>query len=631
MAKPLVIVFTTAYYPFIGGAEIAVEEVVKRLSRRFDFYIVTARTRKNLPRREARPEGIVIRVGLGTSFDKWFLPLVVLWNREFGIWSFARGRRILWGMDISQGSCAAAIVKFFRPRIPFLLTIQYGDGEKRLAAGRLGMIGRAFRCMLGRADSVTAISQYLFAWAQEYGYDGPGSIVPNGVDVRKFQGERAHRHEGTGKIIITTSRLVPKNGVDVLIAAIAEVKKKIPDAACYIIGDGPERKNLELQVTNYKLQENVRFFGAVPHEEIPRYLHGADIFVRSSRSEGMGNSFVEALAAGVPVIGTPVGGIPDIIKDGSTGLFSAVGDAGDLAEKIILLLRDSARASQIAAEGGRMARERFSWDAIAASYDTIFSAISARKKIIIATPLYPPAIGGPALYAKHLGDEFRRRGYRVRIVSFGAFLRFPSGIRHLFYGVALFWRSVRGAAILSLDSFSVGAPAALVSWWYRIPLAVRLEGDFLWERFVERERSDCTLPEFISGEFIKSKSDKCIRSVMELVHRRAAHIVFSSGWRRKMAFAFGNISAKKAHIVANAWPDKFSCPASERKKIILWAGRMLYLKNLYRLIRAFRAANKGDYELHLVGEGPERFRVEEYVKNEGIKDVFFLRRFFMTR
>src|SRR3990167_4410482 len=103
MAKPKVYAFSTAYHPFVGGAEIAIEEVSRRLKDRFDFTIVTARMRRDIPKRELRPEGTVIRLGFGTRFDKWLLPVLVLFrisdfgflqNKKMfccGVWIFHKG------------------------------------------------------------------------------------------------------------------------------------------------------------------------------------------------------------------------------------------------------------------------------------------------------------------------------------------------------------------------------------------------------------------------------------------------------------------------------------------------------------------------------------------------------------
>src|SRR3989338_5136595 len=157
MAKPTIFICTTAYHPFIGGAEIAVQEVARRLAGEFRFFILTARMRRDLPKREVRPEGTVIRIGFGTSFDTWLLPLAL----PFVFFREHRNARVaLWGMDISTGALGAAFIKLLSPRTPFIFTIQYGYGGGRLRRGRLGAVGKAIGGVLRRADSGTAILRH---------------------------------------------------------------------------------------------------------------------------------------------------------------------------------------------------------------------------------------------------------------------------------------------------------------------------------------------------------------------------------------------------------------------------------------------------------------------------------------
>ncbi len=635
MGKLKIFVLTTSYYPFIGGAEIAIQEVARRLKDRFDpapfvgsknldgtpptkgagfdFYIVTSRFRRDLSKREIRPEGIVIRLGLGTHLDKWFFPFLAFWN-VFGQHSVLT---MLWGVDIGMGSLTAAILKIFKPKIPFVFTIQYGYGEARLKRGRWGFIGLAFRFILSRADYVTAISTHLLNLAKEYGYKGPGEVIPNGVDIRRFAIHDTRSTIHGKKIVVTTSRLVQKNGIDTLISAIAEVKKTMPDVQCWIIGDGPERKKLELQITSYKLQANVKLFGQIPYDKIPEYLHKADIFVRPSRSEGMGNSFVEALAAGLPIIGTPVGGITDVIENGITGIFSRADDPGDLAEKIKLLLEDERLSLAIIENGRKMVEKRFSWDKISASYGRIFLGQRSVLTLLIAAPLYPPQLGGPALYAKNLGEEFKKMGYGVHIFSFGPLLRYPNGIRHFLYFLGLLRQTPRSSILFALDYTSVGFPAALASLIFRKPLVIRLEGDFLWENFVERAHRDVTLSDFYREPQSLSRKERLIRMVSFFVFRRASSLAFSSEWRRKMMVEAYGIPREKTVIIRNAFPSVKPQATSHKPqaKVILWAGRMLYLKNLKRLIRAFAKANDGSWGLHLVGGGSEKESLKAQVKS----------------
>ena len=98
---------------------------------------------------------------------------------------------------------------------------------------------------------------------------------------------------------------------------------------------------------------------------MPAYLWMSDIFIRPSLSEGMGNSFIEAMAAGVPIIGTRVGGIPDFLVDGETGLFCEVRDSQSIADKINILLSDEALRQSLIANGRKIVSEKYNWDGIA--------------------------------------------------------------------------------------------------------------------------------------------------------------------------------------------------------------------------------------------------------------------------
>ena len=469
MGKRKLIIFTTSYHPFVGGAETTIKEVSRRLHDRFEIFIVTSRFSRNLAKYENRLEGTIIRVGFGSGLDKWLVPFLGCF---VGLRLIRKNDALLWGMDIGQGSSAALLCKLFIPRCPFILTIQYGYGDARLAAGRLGAIGRVFRWMLARADEVTVISSYLGDVAQSYGYRGSLTRIHNGVDTNIFssgrlqKGDQENNQEKnlSAPIIITTSRLVEKNGLDTLIRAVGMVKKKMPAIRCHILGDGPERSNLERLTKELHLEGEVKFLGSVPFENVPDHLREAAVFVRLSRFEGMGVSFVEALAAGVPVVATSVGGIPDVIVDGKTGLFAKMDDPEDAAEKILRLLHDPALARALAENGQKMVRERFLWDSIAKQYGEVFGRLGYRRwRILIATGLFPPEIGGPATYSKLLQDMLPDFGFWVTVLPFREVRRLPKLIRHVWY----FWRVVRAGfyadIIFAQDPVSVGLPAALAA------------------------------------------------------------------------------------------------------------------------------------------------------------------------
>ena len=162
----------------------AIEQVAKRLKNEFDFLILTSRMRKDLLKREVRDEGVVVRVGFGNRFDKFLLPILGI--RAAYKFKKNKTKIILWGMDLSFGALAGALFKFLNTKIPFVVTLQYGYGDERVARGRFGIINLMFRFMLQEADRVTAISSYLLDLARRYGYIGSEALIHNGVDLEKF-------------------------------------------------------------------------------------------------------------------------------------------------------------------------------------------------------------------------------------------------------------------------------------------------------------------------------------------------------------------------------------------------------------------------------------------------------------
>jgi len=371
--KPLIVAFSTEYFPYIGGAEVALRQIATRLKSEYDFIIITSSGPRIPPALEQVEEGWIYRLGPGTALDKWLMLI----NGQRSIDQILDQHQdarpvILWGMDITQGSLLASYTNRRHPHFPFILTVQYGGSLERLQQARLGLIQRSFRAMLSRADHVITISRYLEELTQTFNYSGPLNIIPNGVDLDLFHNPDPTEQSGAPQII-SVSRLVEKNGLDTLLRSVAILKSTGFDVQCPIVGEGPLRSELEILARQLGIQDRIEFIGNIPHNEVPSYLWRASLFVRPSRSEGMGNVFLEALAAGLPIIGTRVGGIPDIIQDGETGLLADVDDAEDLASKIRELLTNAGLSHKIVSKGIRMIQDRFTWDGIAESYQMIFN------------------------------------------------------------------------------------------------------------------------------------------------------------------------------------------------------------------------------------------------------------------
>ncbi|MEK7090779.1 MAG: glycosyltransferase family 4 protein [Patescibacteria group bacterium] len=381
--KAAIIIFSTAYLPFVGGAELAIKEITDRI-KDYDFFLITARMKKNLPKRERIGNVEVFRVGFGYSFlDKLLSPF----------WGALVARnlaekhdvKLFWSMMVTFTSGAPFVLSLLHRLnlwgeengIPILLTLQEGDSESHLKFSNLGLTGVSWFFAVRMADRIQAISSYLRDYAVSMGARCEIDVVPNGVDLAKFknQNSKIKITNQNSKIVITVSRLVRKNGMDILVRAIAEVKKIIPDVKLWILGGGAEENYLKKLAQDFKIIGNVEFLGEVPNDRISEYLVKADIFVRPSRSEGLGTAFLEAMAAGLPVIGTPVGGIPDFLKDGENGLFSRPEDAKDLSEKIVKLINNAPFREKIAKHGQQFVLRDYSWDNIAARMKAVFHKV----------------------------------------------------------------------------------------------------------------------------------------------------------------------------------------------------------------------------------------------------------------
>jgi glycosyltransferase involved in cell wall biosynthesis len=234
------------------------------------------------------------------------------------------------------------------------------------------MLDLSWRLALRHTDYLTAISNYLIDRAKRLGYRGYGFVIPNGVDIKKFENQNEHV-KGVIRVktlklkpedicLITTSRLTEKNAVDDIIESLQFLEDKF---VLLILGTGNLEKTLKQKVSALKLEDRVKFLGLQSPSGVITYLHDSDIFVRPSRSEGLGNSFIEAMAAGIPVIATRVGGIPDFLIDRETGLFCEVNNPKSIAEKVMEYYRDPGLKSKIVRQAREMVEKRYDWDLIA--------------------------------------------------------------------------------------------------------------------------------------------------------------------------------------------------------------------------------------------------------------------------
>ncbi len=223
---------------------------------------------------------------------------------------------------------------FLAKKYKFGLEIQVHGFEKYYGLRKI-----IFNYVLPRANSIRCVSQRLKnQLIKEFNIkEEKITVVPIFVDIINTPTLQKKNKAGNF-IFLTVSRLVKVKNIGVQIEAMKEVIKKYPKVELWIIGDGPEKNNYELQIKNYKLEKNVKLFGW--KNELDKYYEKADAFLLTSNAEGWGMAVIEAAGYGLPIIMTDVGCAGEVIKNNESGFVIPVGDKQKLAEAMVKITED---------------------------------------------------------------------------------------------------------------------------------------------------------------------------------------------------------------------------------------------------------------------------------------------------
>lgn len=261
---------------------------------------------------------------------------------------------------------------------PLVLSLH---GSDVAVVERSSLLGRLARRSFERSGAVTAPSTDLLMRAKALGAHEPLELVPYGVDSAAFEPAPAQRSTARARLgvgiddvlVIGVGRLLPVKGFDVLLDAFATAATRDERLRLVLVGDGPERSELTRRVASLGIDRSATLLGDVSHDEIPRYFAAADIVAvpsvrRDGYIDGLPNVALEAMAAGKPLIASRVGGLPQLVEDGDTGIVVDEGDPEELASAIeILALRPELRRRM-----GNKARvhvvESFGWDTVAGRF-----------------------------------------------------------------------------------------------------------------------------------------------------------------------------------------------------------------------------------------------------------------------
>jgi glycosyltransferase involved in cell wall biosynthesis len=392
MAKRILI-FSLAYYPsHVSGAEAALKEITDRITPEdIEFHMVTLLFDTGAPREEQVGNVHVHRVGVGGAYlSKILFPLSAA-LRAHTLHKTLHFDAI-WAM-MTYMLFPTMLATRLGVRAPHLVTLQDGDPyEKVFGRTRirpfLGLIDEGFRT----AKVIQVISAYLATWPPLRGSKSPIVLVHNGAnprdlkqsvspeDIRGVQ-EKYGKKEGD-VWLVNTARLVHQKGNDDTIRALSGLPERVK---LVLVGDGEDDAMLKALAKELGLEKRVVFTGAVDRSEVSNYRKASDIFVGPSRSEGLGNAFLSAMASHLPVVTTQEGGLAEFVFGaGETHPQTAWVVRKDTPEDITNAVEDilahPEKVKEVTDTARKMVEENYDWDAIAKQMrERVFAKVLAES------------------------------------------------------------------------------------------------------------------------------------------------------------------------------------------------------------------------------------------------------------
>lgn len=327
------------YYPSMGGAEKQVELLTKELSRRgHNVKVYAPHLEKQSPLKEEL-DGVSIERIPYPHIKKIGVFILLL---RFGLKLF-KERKNFDAIHIHMVRNLAAMVGFMKPMLKSTVVAKI-SGAWEFEGGILDPshashpLYRMMNYFIKRLDCFQAISKYTVLQLQLAGYPVKKiKHIPNAIDTNRFSYKE--RNSDTGDLnVVYTGRLRHVKGVDVLIDAWSRVVVSSDNQKLRLLiaGNGPFRSELEKKVQYHGLQDSITFLGLV--SDIPELLSNSHIYVQPSRQEGLSNSVLEAMAAGLPIVATNISGNEDLVSNGDNGILVEPENDKTLSESILELV-----------------------------------------------------------------------------------------------------------------------------------------------------------------------------------------------------------------------------------------------------------------------------------------------------
>jgi len=367
MRKLSILMLTPSFLPLMGGMEVKIYEVSKGLVKRgHQVALLTIQRESKTPKYESIHGIDVYRFKLtGLFVLPRFLHLMI--TRKVSLIHI----HFMWRTGLLCALVGRLLGK------PTVLGLAGSDVYHPLIHPKF-LSPFYLKVVKTIINLLTTTSEDLKKRALKKGFPPRIVAIPQGVDLERFdsniKGEETRRQLGVSKesIVLSVAQLIPRKGLIYLIRAVPEVLKSVPNVKFIIAGEGPERPKLEEEIKQLGVGNAVRLVGGAPYDMVPKFYAATDVFVLPTLYDAMPHAVYEAMAMEKPVVATRVGGIPEVIENGSDGLLVDSMKPDEIAKAIITLLKNRELATRLGKNALKKIKEGYTWEKIVQQYEQAY-------------------------------------------------------------------------------------------------------------------------------------------------------------------------------------------------------------------------------------------------------------------
>lgn len=360
-----ILVVTNDLPPRVGGIQYYVDQLCRGLAAAGDEVTLYGSQYEGDREWDAEAPFRVVREPTGT-----LLPTPAVLRHTLALIDRFDAEVVVFGAAFPLGLLGPSIRR--RRGVPY---VGFTHGLE-VSSARVPGGGRLLRHIGRRAAAITFVSNWCDAELRDRFGPGPRyELLPPAVDPGVFHpgvdGAAVRDRHGLGDdpVVVCVSRMVERKGQDRLIAALPELRRRVPGARLLLVGDGPHRTHLEHQARDADMGEWVTFAGKVSDDELPEYFAAGDVFAMPCRErkgglevEAFGIVFIQAQAVGRPVVAGDIGGVPDALEHDRTGLLVDGSSTAGVTEAVSALLGDRERVTEMGEAGAEFVADGFTWD-----------------------------------------------------------------------------------------------------------------------------------------------------------------------------------------------------------------------------------------------------------------------------